>query len=296
MQKMPKVFYLGSFAVSILGVVLLGLGVFERLRGGTLNTLPLFLLGAAALLYGGVVSLIFIYRMWQSIRDGHARTSPGKAVGFLFIPFFNLYWMFQVLWGFAKDYNRHVDRYALRVPKLPEGLFLAYSILHLTLWIPLLGFIAYWVVSFILISKICDAVNALPGEAVAGVDAQLRPVAPGMTSVVRLSLYCVSGEFAHDTMEIPVDGMYIGRDPAKVSLVLGSDEISGVHARVWPDSNSAQVWVEDWNSLNGTFYCRPGAVGDTGPEWIRLQGKVLLGNGARLRLGSGVAEFEIRTA
>jgi hypothetical protein len=109
------------------------------------------------------------------------------------------------------------------------------------------------------------------------------------------SLYCVSGEFASEQIEIAVEGIYIGRDPEKVNLVFNSDQISAVHVRVWPEPNSMQVWVEDWNSLHGTFYCQPRARGGSKSEWIPLQGKVLLGNGARFRLGS-YAEFEIRPA
>ena len=314
MKKLLKPFFLASFAVSVVGTILVSIGYLEIfyavIQGAgsaraprvpsqppSAGILLLIGVGSLALIYATVVMLILFYRMWASIQDGHARTSPGKAVGFLFIPLFNLYWMFQVLWGFSKDYNSYVERNALRVPKLPEGLFLLYNILYFAIWVPILGFVAYWVVSFIIISRICDAVNALPDGTPATVNVgQLGSVAEGIRLPGMLSLYCVSGEFAHDAMEIPVDGIYIGRDPAKVNLVLGSDEISGVHVRVWPEPNSAQVWVEDWNSLNGTFYCQPGAGGGSTPEWIPLQGKVLLGNGARFRLGTGVAEFEIRTA
>jgi hypothetical protein len=70
-----------------------------------------------------------IYLMWRAIQDGRPRTSPGKALGFLFIPFFNLYWFFQVTWGFARDFNAHLDRQGLRTRRLSEGLLLAYPIL-----------------------------------------------------------------------------------------------------------------------------------------------------------------------
>ena len=139
--------------------------------------------------------------------------------------------------------------------------------------------------------------DALPAGSSGQANAQLADAAQGWRAGRGTSLlYCVSGDFASEQMEIPVDGMYVGRDPAKVNLVLRSDQISGVHVRVWPEPNSTQVWVEDWNSLNGTFYCQPGAGGGSRSEWIPLQGKVLLGNGARFRLGSGIAEFEIKTA
>jgi hypothetical protein len=108
------------------------------------------------------------------------------------------------------------------------------------------------------------------------------------------ALYCVSGEFAHDTVEIPTTGLYIGRDPSKANLVLGSHEISSVHARVWPGPGSSQVWVEDWESLNGTYYRPDGQHPPT--EWVQLKGKVLLSLGARFRLGDNIAEFEIRAA
>ena len=108
------------------------------------------------------------------------------------------------------------------------------------------------------------------------------------------SLYCVSGEFAHDSVEIPANGLSIGRDPSKVNLVLRSDEISGVHVRVWPEPGGSQVWLEDRNSLNGTYY-RSDDQGSPS-QWVQLKGKILLSRGARFRLGDNVAEFEIRTA
>jgi len=40
-----------------------------------------------------------VYKAWEAIQNGHARTSPGKAVGFLFIPCFSLYWMFPAYWA-----------------------------------------------------------------------------------------------------------------------------------------------------------------------------------------------------
>jgi hypothetical protein len=44
-----------------------------------------------AILYGAVVQMMLIYNAWSAINDGQARTTPGKAVGFLLIPLFNIY-------------------------------------------------------------------------------------------------------------------------------------------------------------------------------------------------------------
>lgn len=102
------------------------------------------------------------------------------------------------------------------------------------------------------------------------------------------SLYCVSGEFANDGIEIPPDGLYIGRDPSKSNLVLSSPEISSVHAYVRPEGES-QIALEDWNSLNGTYY-----RSDALSQWVQLKGRVVLSRGARFRLSDNTIEFEIR--
>lgn len=63
------------------------------------------------LLAGGVLQYILVYKFWQVIQDGYTRTTPGKAVGFLFIPFFNLYWWFVAFFGLSKDQNAFIDRH-----------------------------------------------------------------------------------------------------------------------------------------------------------------------------------------
>jgi hypothetical protein len=58
-----------------------------------------------------VLEYILLYKLWKNIQDGYASTTAGKAVGFMFIPFFNFYWFFRVYWGLAKDLNRYIDRH-----------------------------------------------------------------------------------------------------------------------------------------------------------------------------------------
>src|SRR5258708_15325694 len=82
-----------------------------------------------------LVMLFIFQRMWKSIQDGHARMAPDKALAFCFIPFFNLYWAFPVMWGFSVDYNRYLDRHYLEHEKLPEGAFLAASMAFVATWI-----------------------------------------------------------------------------------------------------------------------------------------------------------------
>lgn len=63
------------------------------------------------LLAAAVLQYILIYKLWQVIQDGHARTTPGKAIGFLFIPFFNLYWYYVAFHGLARDMNGYIERH-----------------------------------------------------------------------------------------------------------------------------------------------------------------------------------------
>ena len=144
-------------------------------------------------IYLTVVICIFIYRAWKSIQDGHARTSAGKALGFLFIPIFNYYWIFKAVWGFAIDFNKYVHRHNVNsVPRLPERLFLAFCIVYIICVV--LGFIlgligllfgytlyfyivwvlaaAYYIIGAVIINKVCDGVNALPPLMFWDVDSQ----------------------------------------------------------------------------------------------------------------------------
>ncbi|MBU0974051.1 MAG: DUF4339 domain-containing protein [Proteobacteria bacterium] len=80
-------------------------------------TSPNFTLYALAFLFwiplcaGAVLHYILIYKLWQVVQDGFASTSPGRAVGFMFIPYFNYYWFLPAYYGLAKDLNAYIDRH-----------------------------------------------------------------------------------------------------------------------------------------------------------------------------------------
>jgi hypothetical protein len=63
------------------------------------------------LMAGGVLQYILVYKFWQILQDGFARTTPGKAVGFMFIPFFNFYWLFVAYYGLSKDQDAYIKRH-----------------------------------------------------------------------------------------------------------------------------------------------------------------------------------------
>ena len=213
MKRLAKRYFLetiivGTFIPIIIGVVLgfrysVYLKRFNSLEPFfSKESLGFWLLLSIAFglsIYALIVLLIFIYRIWQGIQDGYARTTPGKAVGLLFIPLFNIYWVFQVFWGFAKDYNSYLRRYDLGLMPLPSRLYLTFSFLILLVCTrPLIGdsnFYSYLVLAAglaqfiilpVIIAQASDAVNALL-DLKEDIDAAMvvkRTVDPGTT------IYC----------------------------------------------------------------------------------------------------------
>jgi len=177
MKTMSKKLYAGVFSVSLGLFLLFGflLAVAATLQNFVwyqdqpgLGVQLLAILGILGFVQFLIVQMIYtfviLWKMWSCIQDGYARTTPGKAIGFLFIPFFNVYWVFQAWGGFPRDYNNYVDRHRLAVPHLSSGVFTAYPVLILLTAIPFLGIIVAMVNMFLfaaIISRTCDAVNAL---------------------------------------------------------------------------------------------------------------------------------------
>jgi hypothetical protein len=118
------------------GLIVVMLGLFLH----TLSFIPFYM---------------YLYRAWSCLQPGGlARTTPGKAIGFLFIPFFNLYWMFQSIKGLASDWNRTVSTYGdlKMAPKLSEGVLLLFCIGCLVFPLSL-------IMIFPVMSQICTGVN-----------------------------------------------------------------------------------------------------------------------------------------
>lgn len=87
-----------------------------------------------------VFACILLYRYWAVIAQHGARTTPGKAVGFLFIPLFNLYWMFVAYHGLAKDIDAYLDRNrASRAPRPTTGFILVTLIVGLLTFVPVIN-------------------------------------------------------------------------------------------------------------------------------------------------------------
>jgi hypothetical protein len=168
MNKVSKGLFLGSVGIGFgIATVLVILANVRIRTGSSQGVLLLFGLSCIPMLYGAIFMVVLWYKSWAAIQDGHARTTPGKAIGFLFIPFFDFYWLFQAVWGLSKDFNAYLQRNSIPAPRLPEGVFLAYCILCFTTWIPILGLVLLVVnciMALIMVSALCDGINAVAGK------------------------------------------------------------------------------------------------------------------------------------
>jgi MFS family permease len=204
MNKANKSFYVGAFLAGSLGhwIISMIITALGMAYPQTRPILSMVMLPASLLsLLSAVVAFILVYKMWAAIQGRGARTSAGKALGFMFIPFFNFYWCFQVYWGWTKDYNRIPESDDAKLPSMPENIGLAVCILPIVsmllvfaglimaVWVSgwkgltstpeyNLGFLASMLVGLvtnilmaILFAKACDGINAL-------VDAGLEPIRP----------------------------------------------------------------------------------------------------------------------
>ncbi len=185
-------------AVRIIAGILGALGLILAVQKGTNSTLIAIFAAADVFLVCSVaIELMLFYKMWAAIKDSQPAISPGKAVGFLFIPVFNIYWALLMLPGFTEDYNSFIIRRSIRAERLPMTLFLIYAVLFMAaamfVTIPMIcvfpftgrisrafdGYsFASWVlvffasaagvghfITYILVAmKTCNAVNALSGK------------------------------------------------------------------------------------------------------------------------------------
>lgn len=145
MHKVKKGFYVGVFLAGSLGhwIIWAITTALSTAYPDKRPILHMLMMPASWLtILSAVVAFILIYKMWAAIQGMGARTSAGKALGFMFIPLFNLYWAFEVYWGWTKDYNRIPEQDDVELPSMPEGIGLAVCVLPLvSMFLMIAGFI-----------------------------------------------------------------------------------------------------------------------------------------------------------
>jgi hypothetical protein len=62
---------------------------------------------------GFLLLCVFTNQLWSKLQDGKTKTSPGKAVGFFFIPILGLVWPWPAWAGYADELNKFLARHAM---------------------------------------------------------------------------------------------------------------------------------------------------------------------------------------
>ena len=118
----------GLVSLAILHHVTVGIALLAML-GGLFNSDPSSnFIGVLQLCAFGFFSVI-VRRAWASIDGGPAGMSPGKAQGFLWIPFFNFYWVFPALVSLATQTNAKADAGGNPDGRITRGFGLVIAIL-----------------------------------------------------------------------------------------------------------------------------------------------------------------------
>jgi hypothetical protein len=171
MRRASNLLFLGGYlsgGLAMMVMLVVGICCADTLkeRGNSPDQVgQIILLALVPWLVSNLLILVLIYRMWNALQGGvGVRTTPGKAVGLMFVPFFNLYWLFQVVHGWTQDYNSFRRRHQIQGPIMPEGLAQAYCVLSLLQAIPGVGTLILLVNFFIccaLIWYFCNGINAI---------------------------------------------------------------------------------------------------------------------------------------
>jgi hypothetical protein len=146
------------------------------------GSLLLSLIWIPALIVTTVFWCILLHRQWSLLQGHGARITPGKAVGFGFIPFYCFYWWFVALAGLATDTNRHLTDLGIGHKRMSFGLAVTdcvISVLVSTIGlVPAIGAVLYvplMIVGFILVVQQRDCVLAILSKR----SEELQPAGPG---------------------------------------------------------------------------------------------------------------------
>jgi len=136
---------LGSFVGAIL-FSFVGVGISAALGGedgGVVGSIASLVMMLGICVYA-VTALMWLYKSWEMVSpscrvtNGGVQVTPGTAVGYLFIPFYNLYWYFIASVGLTSALNRALASYG-SPKRASSGLATAAAIMQVIPYVNLLA-------------------------------------------------------------------------------------------------------------------------------------------------------------
>lgn len=136
------------YSIGVYGGTLSFICLYFVAKAGNKELMVVFgLVGLIGYCWGCIYWLVSLGRCWSIIQGTTARTTPGKAVGFLFIPFFNIYWTFIAYVGLATDANKFADSQCLK-SRINYSLAVATCIIMLIPYLNIISFIFFTVLIY----------------------------------------------------------------------------------------------------------------------------------------------------
>jgi hypothetical protein len=162
--KQIKLFFMLWWILSAAGIAACPTACLMLIRSRLFAACLTFIGAVLAIVAGFVFHVMLMYKLWCTVQDGRAASTPGKAIGLMFIPFFWLYWQFVAIWGLSKDLNRYAREHNVAAPQANESLALTACILNCWAVIPYAGIlaaIAGLIVLIIAVNRMCDTAAAI---------------------------------------------------------------------------------------------------------------------------------------
>ena len=157
MQESPKVSSTGLIAYAVLSHVFSFLAIFFAVMVYVDGPRELWrALSYVCFVPVVVFNVLILHRGWKAVQDGNAQASPGSAVGYLFIPFFNMYWIFVAYYGLMQEFNRLAIARGRPDQKVGTGMALTMCILQATLCLALFAMPFAIVVTWQIIGAVRD--------------------------------------------------------------------------------------------------------------------------------------------
>jgi len=137
-------------------VVIIGFVILAE-RHGEEEGVLVMMLGLIVILSSSIYFLVVMYRLWNFVIETSKAEgltpsieSPGKAVGFLFIPLFSYYWAFIAFGKLPKDLNAIANKRGFS-NGISDSMGIIIAVFSVISVIPLLGYITAAILMFVLI-------------------------------------------------------------------------------------------------------------------------------------------------
>lgn len=147
--KIWRIFYFAAIGLGAIAAIVILIAEFARVDSyRTYEDIAILcsFAGILCLVTFIVFNFVLVFRNWKVIEKAQNLpiTSAGQAVGFLFIPAFNLYWRFIGHGKLADSQQQFMHQAGINIPTKPnKGIAITYAVMMI---IPYVAFIAILII------------------------------------------------------------------------------------------------------------------------------------------------------